>query len=569
MKTKLMFVSLFFCAGVFLFAGSLFSEDNARIKLSGIMGQSQPEGQEPLPFIGTGGIMIDKQGTLWTAIGDYIYGFRKKDGEMVLAEKISLITGVNYYYGIKSDGEKAFLIAGDFKVYSFDPATKKTAVVCDISDVKDKLKSFCVFPSGLDKGYAGKGKIFTLEGINVHGYKENGEKGSVVFTLPPVPEGKNWWYGSIGIEPNSGDLLAGSYYPDYKIYRFGTDGKQVTAGAWPRELFSVHIVNLGNLAWALTADGGVTSLPLTFQKPDDVKTIPASWTMHVEGLAEDDEGYWISSAQGISQFDKSGKPAKKRIGGINGVRGITVASDGTVLASIENGQRMIVLSIDDDPNTSLTCNANEPFRVGGGWTGKACRILWDGKLFLVLDETAKKLWHFDPWHTTGSDTPWILLSGNTIFRNPLSMAFCNGKIWILDDTKILEGELNSPSSFKDAGIPVLTEAKKIAGSESGIVVSSSTKVTAYSMANGKYKKEWEKGGFGDIVDISSTSEYVGITDKKDKSLTIFSSSGAVVGKIKTEDVKNGFEPGALAISQQSVLVYDDKGKRILRFKIAK
>ncbi|MFZ2655922.1 MAG: hypothetical protein WAX69_13410, partial [Victivallales bacterium] len=496
---KLMFASIY----ILFFAGMLFADDTARIKFSGILGQSQPEGMEPLPFIGASGVAMDRKGNLWTADGKYLYGFTKMDGDVILAEKIPLKNPA-VHFGIISDGRKAFFISYDWKVYSFDPETKEISAVCDTKDKAGKIKSYCISPDGLEKGYAGKGKVFVLEGVDVHGYKSTGESIGVVLSLPPVPEGQKWHYCAIGIEPNSGDLLVGSYYPDAKTYRFGADGRQVIMDGWPRKgIFARYIINLNNLSWALTAGGGATSLPATSQKNDDIRTIPPSWTEHANGLAANSEGYWLSTSQGIVQFDKDGKSNKKRIGGIAGVRGMAVAAGGTVIASVEAGQRMLRFSIDDEPDTTFTSNGNEPFRVGAGWTDKACGIGWDGKLFLVLDETGKQIWRFDPWHTGWKETPWMPLSEKGTFHNPVSMAVGN-KIWVLDDGRILEGEFNAPSSFRNAGMPEkdLEGAKLITGSGARIVIASSAKVTAYMMADGGCRKEWEKEGFSGIAGIA-------------------------------------------------------------------
>ena len=68
--------ALIIVLGLLSGSGKAVAQNDARVepervhlRFSGILGQSQPTGHPPLPFVGSTGLAIDEQNHMWTARG--------------------------------------------------------------------------------------------------------------------------------------------------------------------------------------------------------------------------------------------------------------------------------------------------------------------------------------------------------------------------------------------------------------------------------------------------------------------------------------------------------------------
>ena len=548
------------------------------ISFSGVLGQSQPADAEPLPFVGACGVFFDKKGNLWTAAGNELFMFSRTEGKSwACSKRIALPSPLLGRAGIRWDGERAFFACPDGKLYSFDPETQAVTSFAKTGDFSSSISAFlAVVPAGLTKGYAAKGKIFLLDGIQVQAFKEDGSPSGVVLKLELPKDTAR--YCAIGIEPHTGDLLVASYWPGSKIYRFDVSGQQVTSAGWPRSGDASGIVTLKETAWAVLLGGGAVSLPLDRDKTE-ASTTESCYTMYASGMAEDpDGGRWIACSQGLVEFDKNGHATKRRLGGVAGVQSMSAADDGTLIALVENGQRIIRLAIDDEPDAVLTSNANEPFRTGAGWSNKACGLAWNGRQFLVLDQTSRQIWRFDPWHMLFGEKPWNEATQPGQFSNPSALTSNGSRTWIVDGGKVLE--VNLLPGEKAVPCPVdLTDSESLGGivslstsSDGSLLgVASKNKVRAYMRSStGSYAPLWNAvEGFQSISGMSVVKDVLFVAEKGRRSVTGLSlKTGKTVAVLEEGAVKGGMMPACITGSSPWLLVADEQGRRILRFKIA-
>ena len=74
------------------------------LTFDGSLGQSQPAGAEPVPFIVASGAAFDPSGCLWTADGSKLYHFAFKNGKEVCDRIVAIPTGPRL--GIITDNQK-------------------------------------------------------------------------------------------------------------------------------------------------------------------------------------------------------------------------------------------------------------------------------------------------------------------------------------------------------------------------------------------------------------------------------------------------------------------------------
>ncbi len=541
------------------------------LKFSGVLGQSQLVGEEPLPFVGASGVVVDEQNRLWVGAGGELYQFVPKDGRLSLSLKLPFPQGARM---MQWDGRRVFVFGGDEKVYAVSVGADGQPTVTPFCPLPAKTRSITAVPVGLDKGFAAKGKLFSLAGDEVSAFGGDGVAVGVVLKLTR-PADATWHYNSIGVEPSTGDLLIGGYYPDQKIHRFGVDGAEVVKGSWPRSNGADRIMSLAGVAWAVNK--GAVSLPLSIVKMDDAAKIDGPWLYYSSGLAQTKEGvFWLSTSQGVVGFDRNGKQTGTRLGGVDGVVRMAVAPDGSLIAAVESGQRLLRLMIDDDPDAPLLCDGNEPWRVGGGWSGKARGLSWDGQLFLVVDEGGKQLWRFDPWRTAWAEKPWISLSEKNTFKNPRTIASGSVLFWVVDDDSLLEASINEPAKCRRVQLPEGESVSDIthasAQGDSLLALASDKRLVVFKKAGDSFTKVWDDAkSFSDIVGIATTGNGLLLLARAGQdavSIDVLDlASGKLLSSLSAKDIPGGMKPTALAVHRKWVFVADATGKRILRLRI--
>ena len=560
--------AIFLLCGLLAVGLARATNAQTKIQFSGVLGQSQPPETPPLPTVGGGGVARIGD-HLWLASGPMLWGFAWQNGGWINDRQVVIPAPVRL--SLRDDGERIFVADYTDKIYAFDPRKQGAAAMQPLGAIPRSARAWAVAPVGLEKGFAGQNKIFVLNGDAVTTIKADGTDGGTVLGLAR-PEKATWPYVSLAVEPTTGDLLVGSYYPDIKVYRFGADGQQIVTDGWPRNAFAQEIVNVPgqNQAWALMAGGGAKALPAVAK--GIAPEIAPFWSYHIFGLTTDPNGgYWISSLQGVSGFDKNGAPLKTRLGGMAGVRSLAIATDGTVIATLEGGQRLVRLGLDDEPNAILTSNGNEPWRVAGGYKDKASGLIWSGEQALVLDETAGALWKFDPQRTGGGEKPWVIIAEDKTFSNPRALAGNDATLWVLDDQGLLEAAPNAPDKWQTATLPGLADLSpftRLAATGDALVVAGAREVRAFARgAGGAYSQLWQTDVAG-VTGIAATSDAVMVSDGSARSVVALDAkSGKTLATLDPKTVPGGLTPGALAAQGKWILVADENGKRLLRFSL--
>jgi hypothetical protein len=521
-------------------------------------------------------VVADAEGGMWSGSGYEIVRFiPTEDGSILVSGKYALAAVIRPGMGLRWDGRRIYFGGEDRKIYVFNPRERGTTLnIKPVAAVADKTLSFAVVPTGFAAGFGKKGKIFTLAGNEVRAYDENGVDRGVVLTLKRSADAP-WYYCSVGIEPVTGDLLVGSEFPDPKLYRFDGSGREITQSGWPRLQYAGNIIWCNGSAWAI--GHGVAQTLQHDWRSRDTFAFGAIWSRWTRGLARDTSGnYLMACSQGLLRFDSKGRLKNSRIGGLPGVRNMAVSPDGTLVAGVEGGQRMIRLSIDDEFDTLLECDNYEPWRTGNGWQSRAAAIGWDRTKYLVLDEVQNRLWHFDPQHTGWQETPWIPLTEPQSFKTPRSLAVGNIYVWVLDDTGLIEMDRRDFKRFKKIKLPGVDDVKKFrclaAKEDDAILLGTDNHIAAYArQGDGSYNLLWQNTElFKAITAMVVVDEVLVVTDAA-KSQIVFldARTGRLAGRITSNAVPGGMTPTTVTASVRWIFVFDKAGNRILRFKLEK
>jgi len=545
------------------------------LQYNGVMGQSQPADTrahvDPIPYLDTVGVVTDAKGLVWTGSGTLLSVFSKNAGQLKLVREVQIPSGINPGAHLMTDGQRLYF-AGANTLYALDTSNIEAAPYRFCS-LPDNWRAMAMAPSTLSKGFAAKYKLLVLTGLTVIGIDSNGEDRGPVITLPPPIQGAAY-YNTIGIEPTSGDLLVGGYYPDISIYRFTSDGVQVTNGGWPRNGFASNIVNAGGTPWALYMGGGAQSLPTPLDPTNSVK-IERDWTYYGSGLVDDGiGGYWVATSQGLCHFDKNGKALHQRVGGLPDVNAAAIDSDGVLIAGGEGGGRLVRLMLDDDPDSSLSSNGDDAWRIGRNWTSHAVGIAADGETFLVLDDKSNQIWRFDPALADQGENAWSKEGSPAGLSAPLAIAVGDALAWVIDAGKILEGpsiDLSKAHVVTLPGAPDLSQYGLIAASgDSLICVSDGHTVEAFERkSDGSYDMLWNSPDpFSKVTGIAWTKGGVAVSDGGTHTITLLAAStGAQLAKLDSTAVPGGLEPGAIASEGSWLVVVDKKNDRLVRIRV--
>lgn len=531
---------------------------------SGTLGQSHPE--EPLPFLSCTGAAVDAAGRLWTLAGDTLYGFAPDaDGQMrcLARQKLRAPAGP---LGTAWDGERLSLVGWDRRIYSLVPGEGDLVPVGEAL-VAEGARAFAVASAGGLTGYAARGKYFALEGDSVRAFASDGADLGLVLTLTR-PAGAEWHYCALGLEPLSGDLLVGSYWPDAKVYRYDASGAEVARDGWPRAGHAASVVSFGGEAWMVALGGGGSHLPPIQRSGEQALTLSGIGTMYSSGIARAPSGgYWAATSQGLVSFDARGRLTGERLGGIEGIRALAIGSDGAVVAAVEGGQRMLRLSLGDGPDTAFTSNANEPWRAGNGWTARASALAWDAGCFLVADEVGAQLWHFDPEQTGYQETPWPKVTEPGSLAGPRACAVGDTLAWVGDSSGIRE--LARPDgSLRQVELPGLADAASVvalaAEGDGLLLVALPDRVLAYARsAVGGYALAWRTEALDEVRGLALGDGFLAVSERIGVRL-IAPSTGEPLARHATE-----WTPGAIAAKGRWVLVADDAGKRLVRMRVVR
>jgi len=286
--------------------------------------------------------------------------------------------------------------------------------------------------------------------------------------------------------------------------------------------------------------------------------------------ADPSGGTWISCAQGLLYFDRNGR-AGRRLGGFADPGLIAVGPDGTVLTLLEGNGRITRSLADDFSDAPLSCNANEPWRVGDGWTGRAVGIVFDGDGYLVLDRVAKRLWRFDPNHTGWHEQTWTPLTKDGAFQNPRAIAVDDDTAYVLDgnvirfvdlsDPETAGGVLPLPADITASAVTALSAA------DGRLFVATPYIVFAIDLSGHEL---WRTATpFSGVTSLAARSDAVFVVDRSARRVIVLSTDdGRSAAALTSAEVRGSFEPVTAAVEGKWLFVTDAAGDRVVRFRYA-
>ena len=520
------------------------------LRFSGVLGQSQPPGAEPLQSAGMRAAVFDSDGFLWSfSEGAQLRCFTLKDGAWILKRSVKppCPMGIGILQKMGSD----LVYAGnDGKIYSFSPATD--VFECLASLPKDGVAFHAIEGSS-------KFKFIALSGRSVLVLPKG--KPDAWTELFKAPEPKDGRLYSICVDPLDGEILIGSSYPDMKIRRYAWNGKEIISSIWPRKIIhSENLAVVGGFAWALSN----RAIPVS----KDLFQVGNEGTRKCDGLANAPDGsWWISNAQGITGFDSKMRPLNKRIGGLGEASLLSASPDGTLI--VYDHGRILKMKIDDACDSPLQCHPNETFRVGGNWKSHGQAFQFDGSKFIVLDDVQSRLWVFDPGNIERLEQTWMPLTPENSFNKPNAMAFGGYMLFVSCQDGVMMRKYPGEGKFQKTGI--IAKDAISANSADTLFIAADDRICAYAKKPSEaFEKIWtSKSQFMDIAGIAAGDSFLAVAEGIMGKVSILSvKDGSLYASLAGTDVPGGrMEPVSVCILEPWVFIYDALGKRIIRMRI--
>lgn len=520
---------------------------SAKLRLSGILGQSQPaETIEPLPDVSMRGIACDPTGHLWSFSEDgRLRCFGKEDDRWVLARTVKPPSSIGAGE-LQRFNEKLIYAGTDRVVYLFDPVSE---MVEKLAVLPEKTLAFTV-----DRTQQPYRCLALLQDRLVGLDPGSSGTWAELFPVDPPRSGK---LQTLAVDPLSGEILIGTTWPDCKIRVYGKDG---TEPRHPVSCRAEYMAVIDDMVWGLLNGArtvtGVTGPPTVIQAP---------WSDLTTGLTHLPDGsWWIATSQGLLEFDALRQPTGHRIGGLSTLPLLSVAPDGTLIA-YDRG-RMLRLSIDAAPDAPLHCGWREPFRVGANWRSHACAMRFDGTRFLVLDDVANRLWAFDPWHTGWRQETWLALCPENTFKQPTSLAVGDCRLFVADAERgVLTRRHPGDGDFVPMGI---AENGLLAANLDGMLwVAAPNQIDAYRVGEkGNAELCWQQNFGEETIKGLAAGESILAVIHGNSVCLLAVTDGSLEDEVAPDCIPGGMEPVSIAILEPWILVGDAKGRRILRFR---
>ncbi len=545
-----------------------FAAMSQEIRFSGVIGQSQPSASEPCATLWFQGVAMDAAGRLWAAPGgNRLLVFSRDSGNAWRMDgSVSLPATTAGRTAVWFNGNDIIAWLGDNRVALIAPEAKS---VTKTVPLPEKTSSVFV-PSSPGTG-AGRFSLLALSGRTVFGVRFDGSPTEELLTMPDLRE---VLYTSVGLDPASGDIIAGTPYPFQKIYRFAGDGSQVGKDSWPRQGWPVQFIASQGVAWFVNQNGNVSPLSSSAsQRKGAASALQVEFGTSCQGAAFAADGtWWCATSQGLLNIGSDGVVIT-RLGGVTDVRCLAITRAGEIVAMVEKGQRAIRFLIDDSACSAPRSRGNEPWRVGGNWKDRGASIAPDGGGYFVLDEEERRLWRFDPERTVWGDLPWTPLNDAASFEKPTSLTVGDLFVWVVDNGKLLQSDRRSihftatQTVYPEGFSPIHSAA----ADDSSIYLASETKVIALERkSDASYAIRWASPvPIKKSVAIAADERCVVVADAEAAELVVLdSANGAVRAKITAKDVPGmRFAPSALAFRSPWLVVADQAGARLLRFRV--
>jgi len=345
------------------------------------MGQSAVQGEAPLEFTGVSFLADGPAGRFFFG-GDDGKLYELQEGEIVR-------TGVRMQGSFLDWDGKTFRALGQHDVWEVDPATLTFKHVIGTPDFRFDLAA--VVPDEPMHPFAVKGKYVTYDKKRdaLLALDEKGAERGELFPLPERCE-KSEIVG-LGFLPHSGDLVAVSYYPDLRIYRFKADGTQVVGHGWPaRRGFGFFRKSGGELYHCGT--------PTIVRMEENLagaqgNVFRVGKERFAYGYAKQGNREFIGTSQGLYVKEPGETEFRKRLGGIRPLTALAVNGKYVYLSM---GGTIRWMFLDEDETGPFASSDDHILRLNGGWAEKPYDLVPDGDDLLVAGGKLGT-WRFKPF----------------------------------------------------------------------------------------------------------------------------------------------------------------------------
>ena len=509
---------------------AVYSTNGAELKLSGILGQSQPEKADVLRKRGVQSAVNDINGNILFSNGNNIYLLKN-------GSRVATVALKNSGGKLISDNKDIFLFRQTIIYrlnYQEDGTIKRSRIidlrhgypyvgVCDASTVDRFGKNVKFF------AYNAKDK-------KVYGWDKKGNSLDVILDLSTFKSKGRIL--DVAIIPESGYMAVSTEYPDMRIYRFNTEGQVENGGIWPQGGPKESVAHFSLNDGKLWGSNNLSMLIENEQSGAKKVIIGDGSDKYAYAVCNDGEnGYFVCSTQGLKHYNMSAlKKCDYRLGGIGTLAALALA-DGKVIGV--KGYNLIGLNLDDVPDAPLLNSGDESWHVGKNWSSDGVAIISEGKRFLILDRKHNKIWRFDPSVTRWPAKERMVALDYTL-KNPTDMAYA-GKTLIIADS----GKINVPC---DINVPII----KVDSFNSDELVCAGNGFVA--LLN-KGKTIWKKQL--SVRDIAVIGNNIAVASDE---LILLNKEGKVVSRLP-------YKLGCLAVDGKWLIAGDSSRAAILRFKL--
>ena len=367
-----------FATGLFVLAATL--------QFNGIMGQSAVPGDPPLTFTGVRALTEGPGGRLLLTGDDGVL-YALVDGEVV-----SLGVRVPAAH-LAWDGRTLWALGSD-AVWTVDEECPGCFAAHKAFDVPGlHFDQAAVRPELADHPFAGKGKFFRWDrGRNVLvAHDAAGRECGTVFTFPRR-KGDSALV-ALGFLPGTEDLVASSYYPDVRLYRFRVDGSQVTGNGWPANRGYGLLRRFKGRLYHM----GTDVLPLG-ENLLGARAMRVGHEAHHRGWATDGVRDYLATSQGLYVREPGETRFRTRRGGI---RPLTALAVNAPYVFLSMGGTVRWLYLDEDATGVFASSDDDNLRVANAWIYPPLDMVPEGANLLVAGGEAG-LYCFHPFLPPGA-----------------------------------------------------------------------------------------------------------------------------------------------------------------------
>ncbi|MCK6487840.1 MAG: hypothetical protein L6R48_05770 [Planctomycetes bacterium] len=525
----------------------------AELRLSGVIGQSEPPTATPLAVLGFAGVAVDAAGRLWGAAGDRL--LRVDDG-VTVAAAIVLPAGIRSPGGLARRGDRLLAPLADGRLAVVDPAAGRIERLLPLPPGTTRVHC----PAQPGPG-AGRFLAVVLAGRQLLGLPEDGSAAVAIATLPELP---GTWVEAVGVLAG-GDVVVGTGYPDMRQYRLAmAAGHWVNAAGWPRPGWPRQYLRVGEATWMLGHDGAVA---LVDGASDGRPPLPAQATGQPHhGAVATNDGWWTASARGLVLHAPDGRPLR-RLGGLPGLAGVAATGDGALLALLGGGL-VVRLGQDDGPTGVPSSPDEQAWHIGHGWTGRASALAGERDGALLLDASAGALWRFEPERARWGDHPWTAAApaGTLAAAGALAVGDC--RVLVVAGGRLLEADRRTlPLALAAVALPDATAVRVIAcDGDDRLYAATAGEVAACARGPGGFARRWAVPAPG-VVALATLPGLVATATER-RIVLLAAADGHPLAELDAEALPGRrLRVTGLAAQPPWLLVADADGCRVLRLRV--